>query len=163
LAQPKGVFSHVSQLGSFSQEYTILEGETPVTDLKINPSQYSGSWSLGLERWEVSCDWGILGLQRDYFLRANGELKGRAQKSGLLSATHLLQFEGQTYVLEKDSLFLRQFTLRKDGQGLGAIYPELPVKMTAVSDLPAPLPAPLKIFLIFLVLLWWLGERKTQK
>jgi heat shock protein HtpX len=161
LAHPKGVFSHLPQLGSFSQEYTILEGETPVTDLKINPSQYGGSWSFDLERWEVSCDWGILGLQRDYSLRANGELKGRAQKSGLLSATHLVQFEGQTYVLEKDSLFLRQFTLRKDGQSLGAIYPELPVKMTAVSALPATLPAPLKIFLIFLVLLWWLGERTT--
>ena len=163
LAQPKSVLSHVPQLARFSQEYTILDGETPVTDLEIIPSQYSGSWSLGLERWEVTCDWGMLGLQREYSLRANGELKGRAQKSGLLSATHAIQFEGQTYALEKESIFLRQFTLRKEGQSLGAVYPELPVEMTAVAELPATMPAPLKIFLIFLVLLWWLGERRTPE
>lgn len=163
LAQPKSVLSHVPQLARFSQEYTILDGETPVTDLEIIPSQFSGAWSLGLERWEVSCDWGMLGLQREYSLRANGELKGRAQKSGLLSATHAVQFEEQAYALEKESIFLRQFTLRKDGQSLGAIYPELPVKMTAVAELPVTMPAPLKIFLIFIVLLWWLGERTTQK
>jgi heat shock protein HtpX len=162
VAQPKGVLSHLPHLSGFSQEYTILEGETPVTGLEIIPSQYSGAWSLGLERWEVSCDWGMLGLQREYFLRANAALKGRAQKRGLLSATHTVQFEGQTYTLEKESLFLRQFTLRQDGRSLGAIYPELPVKMTAVAELPATMPAPLKIFLIFIALLWWLGERRAQ-
>jgi heat shock protein HtpX len=161
LAQPKSVLSHVHHLSRFSREYTILEGELPVADLEIVSYDYSGAWSLGLERWEVSCDWGMLGLQRDYSLRANGELKGRAQKRGLLSATHVVRFEGQTYTLEKESIFLRQFTLRKDGQTLGAIYPELPVKMTVVAELPVIMLAPLRIFLIFLVLQWWLGERKT--
>jgi len=162
VAQPKSVLSHLPHLARFSPEYTIFEGETPVTDLEIIPSQYSGAWSLGLERWEVSCDWGMLGLQREYFLRANAELKGRTQKRGLLSATHAVQFEGQTYTLEKESIFLRQFTLRQDGRSLGAIYPEFPVKMTAVAELPATMPAPLKIFLIFIALLWWLGNRRTQ-
>lgn len=162
VAQPKSLLSHVPQLSRFSQEYTILDGETPVTDVQIIPYDYSGAWSLGLERWEVSCDWGMLGLQREYSLRANGERKGRAQKSGLLSATHAVQFAGQTYILEKESIFLRQFTLRQDGQSLGAIYPELPVKMTAVAELPATMAPPLKIFLIFLALLWWLRERTTQ-
>ena len=149
VAQPKSLLSHMPQLSRFSQEYTILDGETPVTDVEIIPYHYSGAWSLGLERWQVSCDWGMLGLQREYSLRANGERKGRAQKSGLLSATHAVQFAGQTYTLEKESIFLRQFTLRKDGQSLGAIYPELPVKMTAVAELPATMTPPLKIFLIF--------------
>jgi heat shock protein HtpX len=162
VAQPKSVLSHLPQLARFSQEYTIVEGETPVTDLEIIPSQYSGAWSMGLEHWRVSCDWGMLGLRREYSLRANGELKGQAQKRGLLSATHAVQFQGQTYALENESLFLRQFTLRKEGKSLGAIYPELPVKMTAVAELPAATPAPLKIFLIFLALLWWLGECRTQ-
>jgi heat shock protein HtpX len=162
VAQPQSVLCHLPQLARFSHEYVIVDGETPVTDLEIIPSLYSGAWSLGLERWEVSCDWGIWGLRREYSLRANGELKGQAQKSGLLSATHAVQFQGQTYTLEKESIFLRQFTLRKDGQSLGAIYPGLPVTMTAVADLPATMPAPLKIFLIFLVLLWWLGERRAQ-
>jgi heat shock protein HtpX len=162
LAQPKSLFSHVPHLSRFSQEYAILDGETPVTDVEIIPYLYSGAWSLGLERWEVSCDWEMLGLRRKYSLRVNGELKGRAQKSGLGSATHIIQFEGQTYTLEKESIFLRQFTLRQDGQSLGAIYPELPVKMTAVAELPAAMAPPLKIFLIFLALLWWLRERTTQ-
>jgi heat shock protein HtpX len=162
VAQPRSGLSHLPQLARFSHEYTIVEGESPVTDLEIIPSQYSGAWSMGLEQWRVSCDWGMLGLRREYSLRANGELKGQAQKRGLLSATHAVQFQGQTYTLEKESLFLRQFTLRKDNQSLGAIYPELPVKMTAVAELPATMPAPLKIFLIFIVLLWWLGNRTTQ-
>jgi heat shock protein HtpX len=162
VAQPKSLLSHVPRLSRFSQAYTILDGETPVTDVEIIPYDYSGTWSLGLERWEVSCDWGMLGLQREYSLRAYGERKGRAQKSGLLSATHTIQFAGQTYTLEKESIFLRQFTLRQDGQSLGAIYPELPVKMTAVAELPAAMAPPLKIFIIFLALLWWLGQRTTQ-
>jgi heat shock protein HtpX len=162
VAQPKSMLSHLPQMARFSHEYSILDGETPVTDLEIVPSQYSGAWALGLERWEVSCDWGMLGLQREYFLRANAELKGRAQKRGLLSATHAVQFAGQTYILERESIFLRQFTLRQDGRSLGAIYPEFPVKMTAVAELPVTMPAPLRIFFIFLALLWWLGERRAQ-
>ncbi|HLD48712.1 MAG TPA: hypothetical protein VJA64_12875, partial [Desulfobaccales bacterium] len=159
LAQPRSVLSHVAPLSRFSQAYTILDGETPVTDLEIVPYDYSGAWTLGLERWEVSCNWEMLGLQRKYSLRANNELKGRAQKNGLLSATHAVQFDGQTYTLEKESVFLRQFTLRQDGRSLGAIYPELPLKMTAVAELPSAMPVPLKIFLIFMVLLWWTGRQ----
>jgi hypothetical protein len=157
--QPRSVLSHVPHLSRFSQGYSILDGETPVTDLEIIPYDYSGAWSLGLERWEVSCDWGMLGLQRQYSLRANGERKGRAQKSGLLSATHTVQFAGQTYTLEKESIFLRQFTLRQDGQSLGAIYPELLSKMTAVAELPTAMPMPLKIFLSCIALLWWSGRQ----
>ena len=159
VAQPKNVLSHVSQMSRLSQEFTIFEGETLLTELKINPSQYSGAWTLGLERWEVYCDAGLIGSTREYYMEANGELKGRAHKRGILSTTHVVEFEGQTYALEKESVFLRQFTLRKEGQSLGAIYPELPVKMTAVAELPAAMPVPLKIFLIFLALLWWSGKR----
>jgi hypothetical protein len=161
VARPKSGLAHAPPLARFTQAYTIWDGETPVTDLEIMPSQYGGSWSLGLERWEVMGDWEMLGLQREYYLRANNELKGGAQKSGLLSATHAVRFGRQTYTLEKESLFLRQFTLRKEGRSLGAIYPELPIKMTAVAELPADLPTPLKIFLIFLALMGWLRGRGT--
>jgi heat shock protein HtpX len=158
-AQPKSMLSHLPRLPKLSEEFTISEGETFLTDLEITFSQYSGTWTLGLERWEVYCDPGLLGLTREYYLEANGELRGRAHKKGLLSATHVITFEGQTYALEKESVFLRQFTLRQEGQSLGAIYPELPMKMTAVAELPAAIPVPLKIFLLFLALLWWSGQR----
>lgn len=159
LAQPKSVLSHVPHLAGLSREFTLSEGETFITELEIAPSRYSGAWTLDLERWEVSCNLGFLGLTREYYLEANHELRGRAHKRGLLSATHVVRFQGQTYTLEKESVFLRQFTLRQDGQSLGAIYPELPVKMTAVAELPAAMAQPLKIFLIALALLWWCGER----
>jgi heat shock protein HtpX len=159
LVQPRSVLSHVPPLSRFSQAYTILDGETPVTDLEIVPYDYSSAWTLGLERWEVSCNWEMLGLKRKYSLRANNELKGRVQKTGLLSATHEVQFEGQTYTLEKESVFLRQFTLRQDGRSLGAIYPEFPLKATAVAELPAAMPVPFKIFLICITLLWWSGRQ----
>jgi heat shock protein HtpX len=159
VAQPKSVLAHVPQLSRFSREFTISEGETLLTELEISPSQYRGAWTLGLERWEVYCDPEWLGLTREYYLEANGELRGRAHKRRILSATHVVVFEGQTYALEKESVFLRQFTLRQAGQSLGAIYPELPVKMTAVAELPAVMPVPLKIFLLSLALLWWFGQR----
>lgn len=159
VARPKSVLAHVPQLSRLSQEFTISEGETLLTELQITPSQYSGAWTLGLERWEVHCDPGLLALTREYYLEADGELKGRAHKRGYLSAAHVVRFEGQTYTLEKESVFLRQFTLWEEGQSLGAIYPELPIKMSAVAELPAAMPMPLKIFLIFLVLLWWSGRR----
>jgi Zn-dependent protease with chaperone function len=159
VAQPRSMLAHVPQFARIPQEFTISAGETPLTELEIDPSRYTAAWTLGLERWEVYCDPGWLGLTRAYYLEANGELKGQAHKRGLLSATHAITFEGQTYALEKESLFLRQFTLRQEGQSLGAIYPELPVKMTAVAELPAALPVPLKIFLLSLALLWWSGHR----
>jgi len=159
VAQPKSVLSHIPQLYRLHQEFTVSEGETLLAELEITPSQYSAAWTLGLERWEVFCNPGLLGLTREYFLEANRELRGRAHKRGLLSATHVVTFNGQTYALEKESVFLRQFTLRQEGQSLGAIYPELPVKMTAVAELPAAMPAPLKIFLLSLALLWWSGRR----
>jgi heat shock protein HtpX len=159
VAQPKSMLAHVPQLYRFSKEFTISEGETLLTELEITPSQYSGAWTLGLERWEVYCDPGLLGLTREYYLEANGELRGRAHKKGLLSATHVVTFQGQTYALEKESVFLRQFTLRQEGQSLGTIYPELPVKMTAFAELPADMPVPLKIFILSLALLWWSGQR----
>jgi hypothetical protein len=153
------MLSHVPQLYRLSQEFTISEGETLLTELEISPSQYRGAWTLGLERWEVYCDPGLLGLTREYYMEANGDLKGRAHKRSFLSATHVVRFEGQSYTLEKESIFLRQFTLRKDGQSLGAIYPELPIKMTAAAELPSAMPVPLKIFLICIALLWWSGRQ----
>jgi heat shock protein HtpX len=162
MAQPKSVISPVPHLSSLSQEFTISTGETFITDLQITPSQYRGAWTLGLERWEVYVDLGFLGLTREYYLEVNHELRGRASKRGPLSATHVLHFQGQTYTMEKESVFLRQFTLRQEGQSLGAIYPELPGKMTAVAELPAAMPEPLKIFLIFLALLWWCRERSQR-
>jgi heat shock protein HtpX len=159
VVEPKGVLADVPQLHRHSQKFTISEDEILLTELEITPSQYRGAWTLGLERWEVYGDPGLFGLTREYYMEANGELRGRAHKSNFLSAGHVVQFEGQTYSLEKESIFLRQFTLRQEGQSLGAIYPELPVKMTAVAELPAALPVPLKIFLIFLTLLWWSGDR----
>jgi heat shock protein HtpX len=159
VAQPKSVLSHVPQLSRLPQEFTISEGETLLTELEINSSQYTAAWTLGLERWEIYCDPGWLGLTREYYLEVNGELRGRAHKKGVLSGTHVLDFEGQTYALVKESVFLRQFTLRQEERSMGAIYPELPVKMTAVAELPATMPLPLKIFLLSLALLWWSGQR----
>jgi heat shock protein HtpX len=156
-AQPKSVLAHAPQLYILRQEFTIFEGETLLTELEIIPSQFRGAWSLGLERWEVYGDPGWIGLKREYYLEANGKVKGRAHKSGFLSATHVVRFEEQTYTLEKESVFLRQFTLREGGRSLGAIYPELPVKLSAVAELPAAMPVPLGIFLICLALLWWCG------
>jgi heat shock protein HtpX len=158
VAQPKSRLSRVPLLSKLSREFTISEGETLLTELEITPSQYRGAWTLGLERWEVFADPGWLGLKREYYLEANGEIKGRAHKSGFLSATHVVRFQGQTYTLEKESVFLRQFTLREEGRSLGAIYPELPIKISAVAELPAAMPVPLRIFLICLALLWWCGR-----
>ena len=155
VAQPQTMLAHIAQPSGLPQEFTISEGETLLTELEITPSQYTAAWTLDLERWEVYCDSGGLGLTREYYLEGNGELKGRAHKEGILSATHVVDFSGQTYTLEKESVFLHQFTLRQEGRSLGAIYPELPVKMTAVAELPVAMPVPLKIFLISLALLWW--------
>jgi heat shock protein HtpX len=155
VAQPQSMLAHLAQPSGLTREFSISEGETLLTELEITPSQYTAAWTLDLERWEVYCDPGGLGLTREYYLEGNGELKGRAHKRGLLSAAHVVDFAGQTYTLEKESIFLRQFTLRQEGRSLGAIYPELPVKMTAVAELPVAMPVPLKIFLISLALLWW--------
>jgi hypothetical protein len=159
VAQPRIVLAQVPQLSKLPQEFTVSERETLLTELEINSSQYTASWTLGLERWEICCDPGWLGITREYYLEVNSEFRGRVHKRGLLSAAHVVDFAGQTYALEKESVLLRQFTLRQEGRSLGVIYPELHVKMTAVAELPAAMPVPLKIFLLSLALLWWSGQR----
>jgi heat shock protein HtpX len=156
--RPKSLLAHVPPWSKLVQEFTISEGETCLTELEINPPQYRGAWTLGLERWEVFGDPGWLGLTREYYLEAKGEIQGRAHQRGFLSATHVVRFGDQTYTLEKESVFLRQFTLRAGGRALGAIYPEGPVTKNVVAELPAATPLPLRIFLISLTLLWWCGR-----
>ena len=90
-----------------------------------------------------------------FILEGNGEAIAHAEKPSAMIRSFKVQYGGKSYTLEAESIFRRKFVLRDGGSAIGSIIPESACCRDAQIDLPAELPLPVRLFMVWLTLLLW--------
>ena len=91
-------------------------------------------------------------------LRHGGETIARAEKPSAFRRTFDVRFDGRRYGLAPRSILGRTFELRRDGVTVGTIRRETWTSRKARVELPDELPLPVRVFVLWLVLLMWKRE-----
>ena len=96
---------------------------------------------------------GVLGSH--FILEAGTGVLAEAVKQGAFSGTFKVRVADRVFTLRAAGLFSRRYILLHGRQELGSISPSGFFGRTAVVDLPADIPIPIRLFLLCLVLLLW--------
>jgi hypothetical protein len=88
-----------------------------------------------------------------FFLEQNGERIAWAVKSNPFARMFEINYADTKYELKAESPFSREFVLQERELIIGAISPEHLFTRRAIADLPTTIPLPLRLFMIWLVLL----------
>jgi hypothetical protein len=91
----------------------------------------------------------------DFLLERDGIVMARATKPSAFRSAFEVRHDGRTYELAKESFWQRRFVLRSGNAEIGSIAPRRTFGREAVATLPEPWPLPLKVFVIWLVVLMW--------
>lgn len=143
----------------YSETYEISEDGRDLTEVNIRWSREAGSFRLGRDRFEVGRDGWMSG---DYYLEHGGNRIASATKPSAWNRRFVLRHKGKQYELEAASAFTRTFHLKKGGRTVGTVEPVSWWTRQANADLPAELPAEVRIFVAWLVLVMWKRSRDSS-
>ncbi|MBM3470135.1 MAG: hypothetical protein FJX73_05000 [Armatimonadetes bacterium] len=91
----------------------------------------------------------------DFVLESGGAVLARAEKPSAFRRSFVIEHEGRRYTLRSRSAFLRAFVLLDGSAEVGSITPEGMLTRRADVTLPLDLPLPVRVFIIWLVLILW--------
>lgn len=117
--------------------------------------------SLWRERGTVDIEGKLFKLGREGFmsgmfaLERNGERVASAVKPSAFSRTFEVRYGDHRYTLRAASLFSRRFVLIQGDTQVGSVTPQGWVTRRADVALPASLPKPVQVFILWLALLLW--------
>ena len=90
-----------------------------------------------------------------FVLEADGAILARAEKPSALYRRFVVEHEGRRSTLEAAAAFRRKFVLSEGGAKIGSVSPDGLFTRRATADLPDDLPLPVKVFVVWLVLILW--------
>ena len=86
---------------------------------------------------------------------AGGRAAARAEKPSAFSRCFVIEHAGRRMVLEAISPFGRAFVLTERDAEVGSVRPEGFVSRRATASFPEDLPLPVKVFMLWLVIILW--------
>ena len=139
----------------FSWNFDVLENDLPVAEIKVSPLRERGTLVVDGAAYEAYREGLASG---EFILEQNGHPIARAQKPSAFFNSFHVEVPGKNYTLKKESMVGRPFVLLDNDEVAGSIRPEGVVTRKAAVDLPEDVPVPVKIFIVWLVLLMWKRE-----
>jgi hypothetical protein len=136
----------------FSWDFRILDGEQTVAEIDLSIWGEKGSLTVERTSYQVHREAWMRGA---FVLQANGAVLARAEKPSAFQRSFDIQHAGKRYRLRAGSVFGRSFVLLDGTRELGSVFLEQLFSRRACVELPAELPLPLRIFILWLVLLLW--------
>jgi hypothetical protein len=134
----------------FSWSFAVLEGAQPVADIDVSWWREKGELTVQGSPYKVYREGVLSGA---FILESAGSVLAQAKKPSLFRRLLILEHAGKRYTLQPS--LGRKFLLF-DGSGqLGSISPESIFTRRARVDLPADLPLPVRVFMIWLVVIFW--------
>ncbi|MFQ5889571.1 MAG: hypothetical protein ACE5JR_05910 [Gemmatimonadota bacterium] len=140
--------------GWFSWDFRIFEGEREIALLDRAWVRERGHFRLAGGVFDLYRD-GLLG---PFVLETEGRVLARAEKLSALRRIFRVTAGERRYTLKAASPFRREFVLLQGERRVGSMRPESVLRRVAVAEFPEELPLPIRIFLVFLVLLLWKRE-----
>jgi hypothetical protein len=142
----------------FSWNFKVTEGAQLVADLDISSWRDRGELHVEGQSYAISRkNW----LSRTITLEDGARVLATAERLRFFRHSYALEIAGMTYILQRKSAFGRAFVLTNDIGVIGTVTPTGLFSRHAVADMPADFSLPLRLFMVWLVLLAW-KHRKQQ-
>ena len=136
----------------YSWSFRILEGDREVARLDRSAFRERATFSLEGSQYEMrrtSLTLGTFVLERD------GRLLAEATKPSAFRREFEVVAEKGPFRLQAASWFRREFLLLQGSSRLGSVKPDSAFGRAATADFPTTIPLPVRLFLVFLVLVLW--------
>jgi len=139
----------------FSWDFVVTDGASPVAEIDVSWWREKGVLNVRGSVYEVYRE----GLMNGAFiLESSGSVLARAEKPSALRRSFELEYGGKFYILRAESAFRRKFVLIEGDREVGWISPDGVFTRRATADLPEGIPLPVKVFIIWLVVILWKRE-----
>lgn len=136
----------------FSWDFTVLDESRPVA--AIDMSWWGEKAELTVEG--INYDAYREGMfSGDFILESAGSRLAAAQKPSAFQRSFIVNHAGKEYTLRASSALKRQFVLLDDSAEIGSISPDGFLTRHAAVDLPVEIPLPVRIFIVWLVIIMW--------
>ncbi len=139
----------------YSLNFDVKDGERQLAQVDVSALKEDGVLTIDGVAHGVYRDGVIRG---DFLLERDGIVLARATKPSAFRNRMVIRYDGQTYEMEKASVWRRSLVVQSGGAEIGSIAPTSAWRRTAAVKLPQPWPLPLKVFVIWLAIVIWNRE-----
>jgi len=139
----------------FSWDFVVLEGSQAVAEIDISWWRERGVLTVSGVDYHV-CRQGV--MSGDFILECSGVALARAEKPSAFHRSFIVEHQDKRYTLRARSMFRRAFLLLDGEREIGSVCPEGIFTRRATVDLPADLPLPVKVFIVWLTVVLWKRE-----
>jgi hypothetical protein len=139
----------------FSWDFTVSQGSELVAEIDISWWRERGELTVQGATFSVSRQGMMSG---DFLLESDRGVLARATKPSMMRRLFLVQHDATTWTLRPRSVLGRTFVLLDGEREVGRITPAGLWSRRANVDLPARVPLPVQVFLIWLTVLMWKRE-----
>jgi len=138
--------------GWFSSTHILFENDTEIGTIQFSGWREAGALTIKGSTYRVYRE----SLMGPFLLAGTGAvILARAEKPSALYRTFVFQHVEKKYTLEAKFSWSTKFILLDSGRAVGSIYPEGTLKRKAMGDLPEEIPLPVRIFMLWLVMILW--------
>ena len=138
--------------GWCSPGYRVLEGNTTIAIVNLSSFREAGDLETEGATYQVYREGLFSGA---FLLEERGSVLARAEKPSALLRRFEVEYDGNEYLLEAESIMTRTFVLSAAGIQLGSIYAQHSLTRRSVVDLPEEIPLPVRLFIFWLVMILW--------
>jgi len=139
----------------FSWDFVITDGVSPIADIDVSWWREKGVLTVRGSTYDVYREGLVSGA---FLLESSGSLLARAEKPSAFRRAFELEYGKKFYTLQAESAFRRKFVLTEGGREVGWLSPDGVFTRRATADLPEGIPLPVKVFIIWLVVILWKRE-----
>lgn len=139
--------------------FDVLEDDRRIASIKTTLLPESGSFSIDGSSFRAYREGMISGK---FLLDGESGTIACAEKPSAFLNSFNVEYSDKRYTLKKESLIGRSFVLLQGGLEVGSIRPERFLSRKAALSLPADLPMPVQVFMMWLVIILWRREANSQ-
>jgi len=136
----------------YSWDFDVVEGERHIANLDLSAWAEKGVLTIDGVAHRVYREGVGSG---DFLLERDGIVLARATKPSAFWNAFEVRHDGRTYELVKESVWRRRYVVRSGNAAIGSVGPRRTFGREAFATLPESWPLPLKVFVIWLVVILW--------
>jgi hypothetical protein len=136
----------------FSWDFVVTDGALPVAEIDVSWWREKGRLTAQGATYDIYREGWMNGA---FLLESDGALLARAEKPSALRRSFDLECGKKFYTLRAESHFRRKFVLFDGEREVGWISPDGMFTRHATAQFPDSIPLPVKIFIIWLVVILW--------
>jgi hypothetical protein len=136
----------------YSWDFNVTEGDRAVAHLDVSAWREHGVLTIEGVAHRVYREGVGSG---EFLLERDGIVLARATKPSAFRNAFEVRHDGRTYEVAKESVWQRRYVVRSGNAEIGSVAPRSAFGRAAVATLPDTWPLPLKVFVVWLVVILW--------